>query len=601
MLIAEIGINHHGKIDVAKKLILEAKNTSCDAVKFQYRGKNFYKQIREIGDEILDFELNRTFLTINQIKELKKYAESLNMKFGISVFRYEDCHELEESNLSFDFWKIPSAEACNEILVKYLISKNYELYLSTGGADLEDLDRIYKKEKNKINIMHCIANYPLIIGFQAFESIAALKKQGWKSVGYSSHDEDFEAAIFAMGFGIDSLERHIVLDKNDGGLDSSSSSTPDEFFKISEFFHSRHEMLKKPAQRNQGEILNLQNLGTSLYAKVNLPKNSDVNIKDFDVFAPRKGLSVSEFLSSTKYITKPINAGEVLTKSHFFDQNHRPSFKNSASEYFKHHKIGIPVRTFDFYELSKLFDLSFYEFHLSFSEVDDDELFKFAETLPQNIEYSVHLPDYINAKSIIDIFSKEKEVKHKSIEIIKRVQKFASILAQRSSKPCNIVGSFPYTNETPKDFLHNLYNEISIYESNECKIFPQWLPKIGWYFGGASRIDTFNNIEYIELIEKENLMICLDICHLIMSSNSSNASWRTWLERLLPHTGHMHLADASGTTSEGLKLGCGEFSNTKLSLKKNVPIILEVWQGHLNSGEGFYKDLNKIYEDKIII
>ena len=273
MLIAEIGINHHGKTDIAKQLINEAKKTNCNAVKLQYRGKNFYNQVREIGDEILDFELNRTFLNIDQIQDLKEYAYSLEIKFGISVFRLKDCLELENSDLSFDFWKIPSAEAANKILVNHLISKNYEVYLSTGGADLEALNNIYKEEKDKINVMHCIANYPLITGFQAFESIVALKKQGWKSVGYSSHDEDFEAAVFAMGFGIDSLERHIVLDKNDGGLDSSSSSTPDEFFKISKFFHSRHEMLKKPAQRNQGEILNLQNLGTSLYAKVNLPKN----------------------------------------------------------------------------------------------------------------------------------------------------------------------------------------------------------------------------------------------------------------------------------------------------------------------------------------
>ena len=102
-------------------------------------------------------------------------------------------------------------------------------------------------------------------------------------MGYSSHDEDYEAAFVAIGLGIDSLERHIVADKEDGGLDSSSSSTPDEFIQLGKLFNARKQIMASPVTRNQGEVINMQNLGTSLYLNHDMQIGELASLNDFDI------------------------------------------------------------------------------------------------------------------------------------------------------------------------------------------------------------------------------------------------------------------------------------------------------------------------------
>lgn len=75
MLIAEIGINHHGKIEEAKMLVSAAKTAGCDSVKFQYRNIDFYKEKNQIGDEILAGELERTYIDLNQLSEIFLFAK----------------------------------------------------------------------------------------------------------------------------------------------------------------------------------------------------------------------------------------------------------------------------------------------------------------------------------------------------------------------------------------------------------------------------------------------------------------------------------------------------------------------------------------------
>ena len=89
------------------------------------------------------------------------------------------------------------------------------------------------------------------------------------------------------------------------------------------------------------------------------------------------------------------------------------------------------------------------------------------------------------------------------------------------------------------------------------------------------------------------MQICLDTAHLIMSANSENANWKSWLDQLLPFTKHIHLSDSYGTDGEGVNFGEGELGNPKKLITKKV---LEVWQGHLNEFKGFksaVRDLRK--------
>ena len=105
----------------------------------------------------------------------------------------------------------------------------------------------------------------------------------------------------------------------------------------------------------------------------------------------------------------------------------------------------------------------------------------------------------------------------------------------------------------------------------------------------------FNSFEDIEYLTRNDLKICLDVSHLVMAASFYNANWKTWYKELLPIVEHVHISDAADMTSEGLMFGeglIGDFTNI-LTFQKLK--IIECWQGHMNSGEGFQKSLEILY------
>ena len=414
MFIAEIGINHHGDVNNALDLVKAASDAKCDGVKMQYRGLDFYHAMDEIGDEILEHEINKNRLTHLEIQKVSEFARSVGLQVGMSVFRLADAAELVALNFEFDFWKVPSAECENVPLVNYLIDLGTEVFISSGGADLNSLARIHETNLRFLNVMHCVANYPVLNGFQAFGCIKILQQQGWKTVGYSSHDEDYEAAFVAIGLGIDSLERHIVADKEDGGLDSSSSSTPDEFIQLGKLFNARKQIMASPVTRNQGEVINMQNLGTSLYLNHDMQIGELASLNDFDIRAPRKGLSVGEFLAGPKKLIANISSGEPISRMHFDTKTSNRQLDKDEQTFLIQNKVGLPVRLHDHAKFSKQFGLAFHEFHLSYGEVFSDDLLPYAYKVSTASEYSVHLPDYISHNAIIDPLSSDEDILKRS-------------------------------------------------------------------------------------------------------------------------------------------------------------------------------------------
>jgi N-acetylneuraminate synthase len=264
VVIAEIGINHEGSLDTAQKLIIAAHESGADAVKFQYRDlTNIYLNKNEIGDEILFAEINRNFLTVEQILNLTKSAKDLGLFVGISFF-----HELDIKNFGneikiFDFFKIPSAEISNFILINNLINLGKYLLISTGTANENTINSSFSKIKtNKWMPLHCISNYPTASYNSQLGYINYLKNKWNRPVGYSSHDSNWAVICAALMLGVKVVERHITLDKKSSGLDHTSSSTPDEFKLIKDFARNIDKLLMGENERipNQGELLNLQNL-----------------------------------------------------------------------------------------------------------------------------------------------------------------------------------------------------------------------------------------------------------------------------------------------------------------------------------------------------
>ena len=599
-VIAEIGINHQSSEDITKKLIDHAKHAGCWAIKFQYRNLNdFYSDTTEIGDELIFDQLKNTDLSLNQIISLNEYAQESGLKTGISFFNIKDLKEIVESNLNYDFLKIPSAEFSNTDLINSALKYTDLLILSTGGHTLEEIKTNIKKHdlsKKEVVIMHCTSNYPTEIGNQNLKVITELLKIKDISVGYSSHDKDYQVNLIAAALGAKFIERHITLNKEGRSLDDSSSSELGDFVNMNNILNNFQKIMGdslKPV--NQGEKLNLQNLGTCAYSDGELEIGDKVDITKVSIKAPRKGLTIDEL---KRFIKKPLikklYKNQPITKSHFV----KPvSLNHSDFEFMENNKISIPLRFHDMQEIFENFNISNFEFHLSYHDVDEIELSKLSKNsdIFQNKTFSFHLPDYINNYQLFDPLSDDKEIQKRSKEILNKTIDIRQIFSPDSSIFVSSLSQNTFDNK--RTYYENLKEFIEkIYTREKISFLPQWLPKKAWYFGGSYEINQFSQKDDIELINEFDMDICLDVAHLIMSANSANENWKNWFELLVDHAQHIHLSDSYGTDGEGVEFGKGELGTPIKILELDCTKVLEVWQGHLNDFDGFkiaVKELRK--------
>lgn len=598
-IIAELGINHNGKIEVAKTLISAAAEAGVTGVKFQYRNLNnsYSNDSKEIGDEILREEIFKNYLSPDSINTLVDYAKTYSLKVGISFFNTNDIMDFKDSVEKFDFFKVPSVEFQNYELIKRLMELNRIVYLSLGCQTEHEIEEILKKiEGCNYCLLHCVSNYPVETYNTRLGYINYFKRKYDKNIGYSSHDKDWEVCLFALQLGVNVIERHITLDKSDRGLDHSSSSTPNEFKRIVHFSNVIDDLLKGcgPRSLNQGEKLNLQNLGRSYYAKKRIIANSFLKLEDIELKSPQIGLgtnNINDFIG--KKIINSIEAGKPVSMVHF---SKNESVEDVVIDFARIKKICLPVRLHDYLQIRNKFPINGFEFHLSFTEVING---LHVNQINSNSNYSVHLPDYINSTQLIDPFSTDANQKMDSLIIIDKTIEFAKKIQDITGKEVPVVGSFSIINKNHKENYANYKELVSNIHKGGVLLLPQWLPPIAWYFGGSIKIDSFNKISDALEINKLNLNICMDLCHLFMGEAFFNFSANDVYNQLSENIKHIHIADSIGIDGEGIQFGDGEPKNMPLilnSLDFNALKVIEVWQGHLNQGHGFAVALNKLYK-----
>lgn len=232
LIITEIGENHMGDMDIAKKLIEEAAEGGADYVKFQsYRPENFKKDDSE-------YEwFKKVSLSDEAHFMLKEHAERCGVKFLSSPFSVERAMFLYEK-LGLKEIKIASGVMLNFPLLDYINVHAEVVFLSTGMADIEEI----KKSLSRLNkvkkcfILHCVTQYPCKYEDANLLAIRTLQKAfpGYE-IGFSDHTIGNLASIMAVALGAKVIEKHYTLDKNfREGTDHIISATPDELKKLIE-------------------------------------------------------------------------------------------------------------------------------------------------------------------------------------------------------------------------------------------------------------------------------------------------------------------------------------------------------------------------------
>lgn len=233
-VIAEIGINHNGDISIAKKLIDIAKLNGCHFVKFQKRSINtvyteeFLNSKRESPwgtiqrDQKQGIEFDK-----NDYEEINKYCQNIGIKWFASAWDTDSQFFLRNFNLPVN--KVASAMLDHNDLLNVIADEGKYTYISTGMSDFEKINnaiKIFKRYKCPYELMHCVSTYPLNLKDANLKRINLLKNTFKCEVGYSGHEVGISVSYAAITLGINSIERHITLNRSMYGSDQASSLEP---------------------------------------------------------------------------------------------------------------------------------------------------------------------------------------------------------------------------------------------------------------------------------------------------------------------------------------------------------------------------------------
>lgn len=593
-IIAELGINHRGSSDVAEQLIDIAADAGAWAAKFQYRAREgFYQATNEIGDEILSREIDDCYIPPETVLQLAARIRAKGMAAGISFFKFEDAADFGDRLQEFDFFKVPSAELLNEDLILAMAGLGKPLILSTGGHGEDDIFRAIEATSSipDITYLHCISNYPVLLGNQQMQFIQTLQEKTDAPIGYSTHDQDWEVCLIAAANGARVFERHLTMDKHGKGIDDSSSSDPEEFRRLCKLLNA-YDTVQGTGRReiNQGERINMQNLGSSLYASREIAPGEGLSPDNTVVKAPRKGLTWADVKRrGDAAVRRPVAAGTAISELHFTEA--KAPLDQGLVDFCDEKQLSIPLRLHDAQVLQTRFPIRNNELHLSYQEVG-----AFGRDMAENLarldltrHYSIHIPDYIDSKTLIDPLAADERTRGGSRKIIETCVDLALELERKTGACVPIVGSFsrllPDGKKPTYLRLQDCLDDIG--RKRGVPIYPQWLPRIAWYFGGADVLDMFCGDDDIDIVVEIGMELCLDLSHLILSANYSKADWRGWCDRLMPLARHLHIADAVGIDGEGIEFGQGDLGDPSVYLDGPQRKVLEVWQGHLSEGDGF--------------
>ncbi len=271
-IIAEAGVNHNGDINLARNLVDVAVEAGVDAVKFQtfkteeivvVNAPKAKYQIETTSSKETQFEMIKELeLSFKSFKELKNYCDERDIMFLSTPFDIESARFLKE--LGLGIFKIPSGEITNYPLLKEIGSYQKKVILSTGMADLgeiEDaLDVLIESgtKRENITVLHCNTEYPTPFEDVNLRAMLTIKEAFKVNVGYSDHTLGIEIPIAAVALGATVIEKHFTLDKNLPGPDHKASLEPEELKAMVRAIRNIEKALgngiKKPSKSEEKNI-----------------------------------------------------------------------------------------------------------------------------------------------------------------------------------------------------------------------------------------------------------------------------------------------------------------------------------------------------------
>lgn len=332
-IIAEAGVNHNGSVELAKELIIHAKECDVDYVKFQtfitdltisksakkteYQAKNTkkagnqYKMVKKLELSFDDFIL------------LKEFSKNVGVGFLTSGFDNSSLDFINSLNL--DYFKIPSGEITNKLLLEKISKFDKPILLSTGMSTKAEIQNaldvlFFNKSKNDIILLHCNTEYPTPFEDVNLFAINDLREHFKMNVGFSDHTIGIEASLASVMLGVTFIEKHFTLDKSMKGPDHSMSLNPAELKNlVSSIRNIEKTMLGSGSKKvTKSENKNLIHVRKSLFYDNAFKKGIIIKKEDLIALRPGDGISPMNYENFVgKKLISDVNKYEKLKTIHF--------------------------------------------------------------------------------------------------------------------------------------------------------------------------------------------------------------------------------------------------------------------------------------------
>lgn len=304
LIIAEAGVNHNGSLELAYRLVDEAKKAGADIVKFQtaipelvisrYAPKAEYQK-EQTGEQESQLEMcKKIHLKFDEYVPLKRYCEEIGIAFLSTPFDLPSINFLSE--LGCEIWKIPSGEITNYPYLVEIAKKHQPIILSTGMCNEEEIaeaiDVLKSNGAGQIRLLHCTTEYPTPYEDVNLRAMCAMNERFGLEVGYSDHTKGIEVPIAAVAMGAKVIEKHFTLDKNMEGPDHKASLEPQELKQMVDSIRNIENAMgsgiKQPAE---SEKKNIAIARKSIVANVPIKKGELLTSENITTKRPGNGIS----------------------------------------------------------------------------------------------------------------------------------------------------------------------------------------------------------------------------------------------------------------------------------------------------------------------
>ncbi|WP_238883205.1 N-acetylneuraminate synthase [Clostridium sp. YIM B02551] len=325
-IIAEAGVNHNGDLEVAKKLVDVAAESGADAVKFQtFKADELVTkdapkakyQEKTTGAGSQYEMLKKLELSYEDHIYLKNYCQERDIVFLSTPFDFQSVDLLE--SIDIPLYKIGSGDLTNIPLIKYIAKLNKPMIISTGMANLgeveEPIKAIQDSGNDKITLLHCTSNYPTSYEDVNLKAMITLKNAFNLPVGYSDHTIGMEIPVAAVAMGARVIEKHFTLDKSMNGPDHKVSLEPMELEKMVKSIRNIEVAFGdgvKKCTKNEEDTRKVAR--KSIVAKANLKKGDILSLDNITFKRPENGISPRHFeFINNKKLVKDVNKDDLIT------------------------------------------------------------------------------------------------------------------------------------------------------------------------------------------------------------------------------------------------------------------------------------------------